>query len=262
MNYPKEQFEKEIENISNNYSKYKIECLLKDLSDCIVFSCIYVGNKEIFFEKIKVEKKAEDEYKILTDLKNVKKENVIDANKYVLSSYDKTLTLTIITSKSYFMFEKVNDTNTYYYKTEYYLDSLGNFVRKSELEHERLNKKQNITEYAVGTLESDLYIAKTEEKASSLKVLTFKLPGLKDKNENVYFKYETAPDSIFMCRARIKFNKVPYLEVLGMNTLSTMLSEQFEDDEEPLRITDEEFFEKLFKTSNQHYKIVKQDIKK
>ena len=111
-------------------------------------------------------------------------------------------------------------------------------------------------------MESDLYIAKTEEKASNLKVLTFKLPGLKDKNENVYFKYETAPDSIFMCRARIKFNKVPYLEVLGMNTLSTMLSEQFEDDEEPLRITDEEFFEKLFKTSNQHYKIVKQDIKK
>ena len=42
MNYPKEQFEKEIENISNNYSKYKIECLLKDLSDCIVFSCIYL----------------------------------------------------------------------------------------------------------------------------------------------------------------------------------------------------------------------------
>ena len=262
MVYSKSQFEKDIENLSNNFSKYKIECLLKDLSDCIVFSCIYMGNQNVFFEKIKVEKKNETNFQVVTNLKNVKKENMQDANKYVLNSYDKTLTLTIIVSQNYYMFEKENDTGTYKYKSEYFFDGLGNFIRKTELTHERLNTQQKIDEFSIGNLQNDLYIAETQENVSDLKVLTFKLPSQDNKSENVYFKYETEPNSPFMCRARVKFNKVPYLEVLGMNTLATMLSEQFEDDEEPLRITDKSFFDKLLQTCTQYYKIVKKQEKK
>lgn len=262
MIYSKEQFEKDIENLSNNFSKHKVECLLKDLSDCIVFSCIYMGNQNVFFENIKVEKKDETNYQVVTNLKNVKKENMCDANRYILCSYDKTLTLTIITSKDYYMFEKINDTDTYKYRAEYFFDELGNFIRKSELTHERLNTQQKIDELSIGNLRNDLYIAETQENVSDLKVLTFKLPSQDNKSENIYFKYETEPGAAFMCRARVKFNKVPYLENLGMNTLSTMLSEQFEDDEEPLRITDKSFFDKLVKSCTQYYKIVKKQEKK
>ena len=160
------------------------------------------------------------------------------------------------------MFEKINDTDTYKYRAEYFFDELGNFIRKSELTHERLNTQQKIDELSIGNLRNDLYIAETQENVSDLKVLTFKLPSQDNKTENIFFKYETEPDSPFMCRARVKFNKVPYLENLGMNTLSTMLSEQFEDNEEPLRITDESFFDKLIKSCTQYYKIVKKQEKK
>lgn len=261
MLYEKEQFEKDIESISNEFSKFKIECLLKDLNDCIVFSCIYTGNQQIFFENIKIEKKSETDFQVVTNLKNVKQENMINANRYMLNSYDKTLTLTIITSKKYYMFEKVNDVDSYHYKSEFFFDELGNFIRKSQLKHERLGKEQRIVEQSFGNLENDLYFAETTENVSNLHILAFKLPSADNKTENIYFKYETEPNSAFMCRARLKFNKVPYLEVLGMNTLATMLSEQFDEEAEPLKITDKDFFNKLIISSLQYYKKTKKPTK-
>lgn len=257
MNYPKEQFEKEIENLSNFYSKNQIDCLLKDLSDCLVFSCVFAGNAPIFFENIKIEKKSDTNYTVVENLKNVKKENLFDANKYVLKSYDGTITLNIITSKKYFLFNRVNDIGTYVYKMEYFFDDLGNFTRKGELNHERLGKQQTVSELSFGTLDNDLYFSNTIEKIDNLKIFTFKLPN-KDKTENIYLKYQTAPDAVFMCRTKPKFKKVPYLEIVGMNTLSDMMVEQFEEDEEKyLPISDEEFFNKLQNASNMFYKKTK-----
>ena len=48
----KKQFESDIENISKKYEKTNAKPLLKDLSDCITFSCIYGGQENAILSDV------------------------------------------------------------------------------------------------------------------------------------------------------------------------------------------------------------------
>lgn len=253
MIYEKKQFESEIENISKKYKKTKAEPLLKDLSDCITFSCIYAGRENAEIGDVIVFKKSNLNYEIVSDFKNIDKNKIFTAKRLFLNSYDKTLELTVIVSSQYIAFERLNNGQNYRYKSEYFLDSQGNFVRQCILSQEKLNKVQDVYELSEGTLTSGVYSNTTYEKKSNMKVECFKLPSLDKKSENVYIKYLTYPNSLYMCKTTERFNKVPYLEILGMNSLANMLSDQFEGDVEPMRIDDEQFFDHLMSACRTYY---------
>ena len=249
----KKQFESDIENISKKYEKTNAKPLLKDLSDCITFSCIYGGQENAILSDVLIYKKTTLEYEVVESLKDIEKSKVFAAKRYSLSSYDKTLEMIVVFSSQYLSFEKLNDTGSYIYKCEYFIDSQGNFVRQCFLKQELLNKKQDIYELCEGSLEHGVYLSNTYEKNSGMKVECFKLPNIDKKDENVYFKYFVWPDSLYMCKTSPKFKDVPYLEVLGMNSLSNMLVEQFEGGEEPTKIEDGQFFDHLKSASKTYY---------
>ena len=241
----KKQFESEIETLSKKYEKTKAEPLLKDFSDCVSFSCIYAGKETAEISDVLVYKESALQHQIVSNLKEVDKNKLFAAKKYFLNSYDKLFELSVVVSSQYISFERVNSSQNYFYKSEYFLDSQGNFVRQCTLRQEKLNKIQDIYELAEGTLLNGVYLSSTYEKESSMKVECFKLPSIDKKRENVYVKYSTYPNSLFMCKAADKFNKVPYVEILGMNSLVNLLSGQFEEKNEPLKIDDEQFFNHL-----------------
>lgn len=247
----KEIFNKELELKMQSFNGTKVYPLIKDLSDCIVFSCIYAGKNEILCENLNL--KLENS----KDAKN----NIISAKKYTLNSYDKTMTLKVIMASNYFSFEKGNDTNTYFYKSELILDKFGNFTRTVELCNQPLNKAQKIFETSLGTLSDGVYSSLTKESLTGLEVLSFKLPNELLGKDNVFYNYKMPPETNFMCRAREKFDKVPFVEMLGMNELSTMLSEQFDDEQEPLRIEDKTFFNSLYNSAKTFYKKRKKPTK-
>ena len=56
-----------------------------------------------------------------------------------------------------------------------------------------------------------------------------------------------------MCKAKTAVS-IPFLENLGMNGLSNLLAMQFEG-EEPLKIDDELFFNKLYDSAKEFYKL-------
>ena len=126
MLYNKEQFNKELELIIEKFNNTKIYPLIKDLSDSIVFSCIYAGKNDVVCEKIKKEEK--------------------ELTKFTLKSYDSTQTIVVMSGDKFYSFEKFNDTKTYKYKSVLELDGLGNFNRAVTLEYEPLNSKQIIEE--------------------------------------------------------------------------------------------------------------------
>ena len=251
MIYSKKQFENDIEGIFKKYEKTKAQPLLKDLSDCISFSCIYGGKENVLMSDVLINKKSALIYEEIENMKDTEKSNVFAAKKYTMISYDKVLELSVIVSSQYINFERRNDTQSYYYKSEYFLDGHGNFVRQCALKHEKLNKKQDIFEVLEGTLENGVYLSSTYEKLSNMKVDCFKLPNTDKKSENIYLKYFVWPDSLFMCKTLPKFKHVPYLEILGMNSLANMLADQFEG--EIARIDDEQFFDHLKSASRTYY---------
>ena len=248
----KKQFESEIENLSKKYEKTKADPLLEDLANCITFSCIYAGKENAEISNVLLYKQSVLQYEIVSSLKGLDENKIITAQRYFINSYDKTLSLTVLVSNEYICFERVGEQG-YEYKSEYFIDGLGNFVRRCALKQEKLNKKQDIFELSEGTFLNGVYFSSTYEKFANMKIDCFKLPNAEKNAESVYLKYLTFPDALFMCKTAAKFNKVPYLEILGMNRLADLLANQFEEGNEPTVIEDESFFDHLLSASKIYF---------
>lgn len=238
MKLPKEKFENAVDELLKKFSGKNLNCLLKDLSDCLIFSCIYGGKNEVSFEDVKI---------------TTSKQEQISVKQYRLNSYDNVYSLTFSFSDGYFYFEKIDDCGNYKYSSEYFLDKVGNYERIAYLKNQQLGKKQEISEVLEGTTKAGAYKVCTTESFSNIKVCCFKLPNFEKKGENIYIKYHTKGDEPFMCKAKTAVS-IPFLENLGMNGLSNLLSMQFDGDE-PLKIDDELFFNKLYDSAKEFYKL-------
>lgn len=241
----KDEFIKDLEDQSNKLKGTKLYPLVKDINDCVVFACIFVGNKTIIKNSCFLEKQA-GEFAVCN-----KKTDVIGQG-YEIESYNGQMTLKVVLSDMFCQFEKENDCGTYKYKSVYNFDKLGNFVRKANLVHEIMFTKQDIDEICFGTSINGVYLTKTYEKVSNMNVEIFKLPDEKN-NENLFYSYSVNDAEKFMCKATPEFKNVPYLEMIGMSELSTILTEQFSGSNAPLKIDDSAFFKQLLDASKQYY---------
>ncbi|MBO4412651.1 MAG: hypothetical protein J5779_01390 [Clostridia bacterium] len=246
MKIPKEKFENKVDELLKKFSGKNLDALLKDFSDCLIFACVYGGKNDVDFETVKLKTSKQDE---------------ISVQQYTLNSYDNVYTLKLSYAENYFKFKKIDDCENYLYTSEYFLDFAGNYTRKSYLKNQQLGKKQEISEVLEGTTKDGAYLVNTTENFSKLEICCFKLPNFEKSGENVYIKYKTLNDEPFMCKSKSKLSKIPFLENLGMNGLSNLLSSQFDGDE-PLRIDDEMFFNKLLSSAKELYKLKKKKASK
>ena len=241
----KDNFIQVLENEINALKKSKLFPVIKDLNDCIVFSCVFCFDSNVLEEKIKfkIEKNA---------LKESKDKDAISGMQYEIMSNDKLTTLKVVISPTCYYFEKFNDTKSYVYKSLTTFDKKGNFSRDCLLVHEILNNKQVLEEKCYGNIKDGPYLSCISEDVSKIKVEIFKLPDEKN-GVRLFYKYTDANDYSVMYRSIEKFKDVPFLESIGMSKLSDILSEQFEGENKPLNIDDEMFFKKLVDTCKNYY---------
>ena len=234
-----------LENEINALKKSKLSPVIKDLNDCIVFACVFCFDSNVLEEKIKFKI---EKHKI----KQSKDKDAISGVQYEIMSNDKLTSLKIIISPTCYYFEKFNDSKSYIYKSLTNFDKKGNFLRVCSLVHEILNNKQILKEKCYGTIKDGSYFSSISEDVSKIKVEIFKLPDEKN-GVRLFYKYTNDSDYSVMYRSIEKFKDVPFLETIGMNKLSEILSEQFEEDNKPLNIDDEKFFNKLLEACKNYY---------
>ena len=172
--------------------------------------------------------------------------------QYQIISADSLTTLKVIISNSCYYFEKVNDSGSYVYKSNTNFDKKGNFVRTSSLIHEVLGIKQDLDEICYGNIKDGPYLSYVSEKVSKIKVEIFKLPDEKTETR-LFYRYTDADNYSVMYRSIEQFKDVPFLESVGISKLSEILTQQFEGDNKPLNIDDDEFFKKLVETCKNYY---------
>lgn len=248
------ELEKIIEQQKAKYEKYNLKCIIKDLSDALIFSCVYGGIESVLEEK----KLAKIENKKLVLIENVKSEkfeeikkdkNVFAIDVYTLTSFDASTKLKLIFSSRYILFEK--NSPDFSYSCEYFFEN-KNFTRFSHQKGSPLGKEKLYNEQLYGNLNNGIYFVETNEKTERINVCVFKLPNEKG-NEDFFFSYDGKEDLHTMQKAMLKNAEMPFLEAVGVNSLSRFLSEAFEN-KNPVRIEDKMFFDQLKKASFAFYK--------
>ncbi len=260
MQVNKEKLIKKVEELSNKFGK-SVQILASDLNDVVLFLSIYGGNLPILCEEILIKLSETDSPKIINNYnkdgtsKKVARGGEL-ASRYVAKSYDGSITLEIVFSPKYLKIERVYDGDSNYFKSEYFFDSKGFFVRKATQRSCPLGNQLEFFEKSEGNLKRGVCFAKITENYQSIDVNFIKI--LTSKGEEIYYSYKANPEFVFAFRVPKTITIIPSITSIGMKSLSQILEMQFEKKFVKL---DESLFNELSKSARTIFEEQKKSAK-
>ncbi len=244
MEINKQTFIEKLEDVSNKFFN-KIDILVKDISDVILFLSIYCGEKNVSAKQIQIQMKGLSTPKILKpefnkDGSEKKRKQVGEpAVLYKTLSYDEIFLLEVIMAKRYLKIEKKSIDESNLFCVEYIFAENGEFLRTAHQKSFLLGKEVDLEEKSNGSLKRDIVLSTIKNNSENLETEFFKVETKNDVE--IFYRYNIDGEINF-CYKAINEKYIPSISSIGMKSLNMFFEKQFDDKFEKI---DENFFKSV-----------------
>ncbi|MGN0748329.1 MAG: hypothetical protein ACI4L1_01450 [Christensenellales bacterium] len=244
MEINKQTFIEKLEDVSNKFFN-KIDILVKDISDVILFLSIYCGEKNVSAKQIQIQMKGLNTPKILKpefnkDGSEKKRKQVGEpAVLYKTLSYDEIFLLEVIMGKRYLKIEKKSIDESNLFCVEYIFAENGEFLRIAHQKSFLLGKEVDLEEKSNGSLKRDIVLSTIKNNSENLETEFFKVETKNDAE--IFYRYNIDGEINF-CYKAINEKYIPSISSIGMKSLNMFFEKQFDDKFEKI---DENFFKSV-----------------